>query len=76
MIMRVSDHALVRFLDNAGGIDVELLRARLEASLERAGAVADRIGVGDYVIHADGLNYHVRDGTVVTVMVPPRGKRR
>ena len=76
MIMRVSDHALVRFLDNAGGLDVEALRTRLETSLARAAATADQIGARDYVIHADGLSYHVRDGTVVTVMVPPRGKRR
>lgn len=65
---RVSDHALLRFLDRAGGLAVEQLRAQLEASLDRAGAAAEAIGGGDYLITADGLVYVVRDGTVTTVL--------
>ena len=71
MTLRISDHALVRFLDRAGGLDVEGLRVRIERALARAAMVADRVGARDYAIHADGLTYHVRDGTVVTV-VPQR----
>ena len=32
-----------------------------------ASCSAARVGAGSYVIHADGLDYRVRDGTVVTV---------
>jgi hypothetical protein len=65
---RISDHALVRFLERAGALDVEGLRARLAASLGRACAAADTIDARDYLIQADGLLYVVRDGTVTTVL--------
>ena len=67
---RISDHALVRFLARAGGLDVEALRSRLAMSLERAGHAADSLGASDYRILVDGLEYHVRNGVVVTVIDP------
>ena len=70
MALRVSDHALVRFLERAGGYDVEPLRQLLEASLARAAAAARSIGVDEYLIHADGLMYVVRNETVTTIMDP------
>ncbi|PAL20201.1 hypothetical protein [Sphingopyxis sp. GW247-27LB] len=83
---RVSDHALLRFLERAGGLAVEQLRAQLETSLDRAATAADTIGGGDYLIVADGLAYVIRSGTVTTVMdegnpgvrarmLDPRGSR-
>lgn len=71
--IRVSDRALVRFLERAGGYDVEGLRAGLERSLERAHSAAASIGVRDHLILADGLAYVVRNGTVSTVL--PQGSR-
>lgn len=65
---RVSDHALLRFLDRAGGLDVEQLRGRLESSLERAGDAAGTMGARDYLIVADGLSFVVRGGTVTTII--------
>jgi hypothetical protein len=79
--LRVSDHALVRFLARAGGYEVEAVRAALAASLARAARAAGTIGSGDYVIRADGLSYIVRDGVLVTVArdrsrePPPAGKQ-
>lgn len=68
MNLRVSDHALVRFLERAAGLDVEGLRARIGASLARSVAAADRMGADDITVIADGLLYVVRNGTVVTVL--------
>lgn len=68
--LRVSDHALLRFLDRAGELDVEELRARLEESLGRAGKAAASICAEDYLIQADGLTYVVREAVVVTILHP------
>jgi hypothetical protein len=68
MIVNVSDHALVRFLERAGGLDVEGLRASLGASLSRAGAAAKAIGAGEFAVKADGLVYVIERGVVVTVL--------
>jgi hypothetical protein len=66
--LRVSDHALLRILQRAGGLDVETLRAAVEASLKRATIAAGAIGQADYVVTADGLRYVVAGGVLVTVI--------
>lgn len=63
-----SDHALVRFLERAGGLDLEDLRARLAGSLAHAYERARSITSYDFVIKADGLVYVVRGETVTTVI--------
>ncbi|MGD0564520.1 MAG: hypothetical protein ABSA66_15695 [Roseiarcus sp.] len=68
MILSVSDHALVRFLERAGGLDVEALRASLTLSLGRAADAAETLGLAQFTIKADGLAYLVSSGVVVTVM--------
>ncbi|MFT4098447.1 MAG: hypothetical protein QM651_15120 [Rhodoblastus sp.] len=62
----ISDHALLRFFERAGGLDVEAVRLMLSRSLERAKKAATNIGGGDYTIKADGLIYIVVDNRVVT----------
>ena len=76
MTLRVSDHALLRFLERAGGLDAEALRASIAAGLERGFRAAKRIGLKDGEVHirADGLVYVIRDDTVVTIR--PDGPRR
>lgn len=64
----VSDHALLRFLERAGGLDIESLRGRLNASLTRAHTAARSLGGSDYLIRSDGLLYVVRGDTVTTVL--------
>lgn len=66
---RVSDHALIRFLERAGGFDVEQLRLSIGHSLTRAMLVCDKIGTSDAVITVDGLRYVVTNGVVVTVLL-------
>lgn len=66
--VHVSDIALLRFLERTGGIDVEGMRARIAASLERAHDAALTMGSTAHLILADGLVYVVRHGTVTTVL--------
>lgn len=75
-MMNISDHALLRFMERAGGLDVEGLRAAVAASLERAAVAAETIGVRDYSIRADGLVYRIRGGSLVTVLYDPSSLRR
>ncbi|MCA0425647.1 MAG: hypothetical protein LCH61_20455 [Proteobacteria bacterium] len=72
-MMRISDHALIRFLDRVAGLDVEGLRATLALSLDRAHRAAESLGAADYTVKADGLVYVVRDGVLVTVLGPAGG---
>ena len=65
---KITDHALVRFLERAGGMDVEQLRADLSASLERANMAARALSQSDFLIRVDGLLYVVRGENVVTVI--------
>lgn len=64
----VSDHALLRFLERAGGLDIEELRTRLTNSLARAHAAARSLGSSDYLIRSDGMLYVVRGETVTTIV--------
>lgn len=71
-VVRVSDHALLRFVERAGGLDIETLRAALEASLKRSVDAAGKIGENEVVIVVDGLRYVLRNCVVVTVTKVPR----
>lgn len=66
--MRVSDHALLRFMQRTGGFDVEGLRAAVEDSLARAIDMAYRLRAEEFRIVVDGLVYVVRDRVVTTVL--------
>lgn len=70
--VRVSDHALLRFIERAGGLDVESVRAALQGSLKRAVTAADQVTTGEYVIVADGLEYIIVGSVVVTIKVARR----
>lgn len=65
---RVSDHALLRFLERAGGLAVEQLRQTLETSLDRAGRAAAELDASEYLIVVDDLTFVVRSGTVTTIL--------
>jgi len=67
--VRVSDHALVRFLERTGALDAEALRASIEDSLQRAVDRACVLRASQFEIVADGLRYVVRGTSVVTVLV-------
>lgn len=54
--VRVTDHAMIRFLERVGGLDVEALRQALARSMEEAarlGAAAAVIEGFRYVLRSD-----------------------
>lgn len=67
-MIRISNHALVRFLERSGAAEVEPLKAAIAASLERARQAAGELGRDSFVVVADGLRYVVEDGVLVTVL--------
>lgn len=71
----ITDHALVRWLEWEGFVDVAQLRRIIGGSLQRAVNAAAEIHVDNYSIIADGLVYLVRDGTLVTIREETPGNR-
>jgi hypothetical protein len=65
--IRVSDHALVRFLERGAGVPIETLRANLQASLDRARRVAASLDTQDFNVLIGGLRFVVVNNVVVTV---------
>lgn len=68
MSIGISDHALLRFLERGGGLDIEALRLQLTVSLARAHSAARSVADCDYLIKADGMIYVVRGETVTTIL--------
>lgn len=64
----VTDHALVRFPERAGGLDVEALRTAISASLVRAHSAASEIGGGNYIVSTEELSFVVREEKLTTVL--------
>jgi hypothetical protein len=65
-MIRVSDHAFVRFLERSGAAEVEPLKQAIAASLDRARRAAGELGRDSFVVVADGLKYVVENGVLVT----------
>lgn len=65
--VRVTDHALVRFLERAGGMELEPLRQMLAQSLDQAVDVAKQLGETKVTVIGGGLRYVVCNGVLVTV---------
>ncbi|UPJ65270.1 hypothetical protein [Bradyrhizobium sp. 191] len=74
--LRVCDHALLRFIERVGGLDVEGLRRHLAESLDRAAGAAEQLGAREMTIAADGFHYVVMKGVVVTVLTPQMKPKR
>lgn len=70
--IRVTDHALLRWLERTGALDVEGIRSMLGQSLERAHSAGSELGVREYLILADELLYVVRGGALITVIKDER----
>lgn len=70
---RVSDHALLRWLERVGGADVEAVRTALSAGLARAAGAANAIGEDSYTVVLADTVLVVREGVLVTVY--PRRKK-
>ena len=71
--IEISDHALVRWLERTGLVDFSPIKEALAESLSEAAGAALELGVGEFLILADGMVYVVRDRTLVTA-VPEDGR--
>lgn len=67
---RVTDHALLRYLERSSGIDVEALRGSLTSRLERASVAAAQLGIENYAVRLDGVQFIIRAERVTTVLKP------
>ncbi|MGO8738600.1 hypothetical protein [Rhodoblastus sp.] len=70
MILKITDHAMVRFYERVAGLPVERLRAALAADLARAARAAGQIGASHYAVKRDGVTFVVDNGVVLTVLAP------
>jgi len=73
--LEVSDHALVRWMQRTGLIDLDPVRNALRQSLERVAGAAIELGSTEFLILADGMVFVVRDGVVTTAM-PEDGRHQ
>jgi hypothetical protein len=60
--VHVTDHAVLRYLERAHGLDVEAIRAHL------AGRALTGAQLGAAAVVVDGIKLVLRDTTVVTVI--------
>jgi len=63
-IIHVTDHAILRFLERAHGLDVELVRRHL------AGKAVNAVRLGAIAVTVENVKLVVREATVVTVLQP------
>lgn len=70
--LHVTDHAILRFLERGGVVDVSAVRRALADLLGRAAGSAEVIG-GDYRIRVAGLDFVCVEDRVVTV-IDPKGR--
>lgn len=76
---KVSDHAIVRFLERVHGVDMMSVKAQmLSAEVLSAMAVSRRNGNRDRHVRHGGCDFVVRGDTLVTCLGPDqaRGQRR
>lgn len=60
--LRITDHALLRYLERAQGVDVESVRRKIRRKVQR-GHEAGAVGV-----LVDGVRFVLRGDSVVTVL--------
>ena len=66
----VTDHAVIRYLERGRGMDIDRIRAEI-AELCRRGLDQGACGA-----KADGLEFRIEEGVVVTCQHPTRPDRR
>lgn len=69
-MIKVSDHAVVRYLERRQGVDVEAIRQTIASSLDSHAArkLVEFSGGAPCKINVDGMSYCVRRNTVTTCL--------
>lgn len=75
-MIKVSDHAVVRYLERRQGVDIEAIRQTIASSLDSRAArrLVEFSGGAPCKINVDGMSYCVRRNTVTTCL--PESKRK
>lgn len=68
--IKISDGALVRFLERTNAVDVDAIRAQMAAPLEAACTAAGTINVGSFAIKNQGWFFQFRSGHIMTSCYP------
>lgn len=69
---RVTDHALVRYLERVLKIDLDVVRREILTP-----AVVDALKTGATGVTVNGVKFIAKDGILITVISnPPKGKTR
>lgn len=66
-MIKVSDHAVVRYLERRLGVDIEAVRQAIAGSLDSR--LVEFSGGAACKISADGMSYWIRRNTVTTCVV-------
>lgn len=66
--MRVSDHAVLRYLQRQSGLDVEAVRAEIAALVARGVAAGTSLDAGGFTVLAGGLRFVVKNEVIVTTL--------
>lgn len=66
----VSDHAVIRYLERAKGIEMDVIRAEIALICKRG------LETGACGVLAGGLEYRIEGGVVVTVQIPSHPNHR
>lgn len=69
MTIRITDHAVLRWLERVHGVDVEGFRQKLLDDVEAAAVVGGSIGKRFTLKRAEG-NYIIDNNTLITVTPP------
>lgn len=70
--IRVTDHAILRYLERAGGFDIDRMRREITSRIERVGFTTPGH------VRIDGMTFVVKDtpdGPIVTTAFPSKRRR-
>jgi hypothetical protein len=67
-VIHVTDHALLRYLERVHGVDIEVFRAALRATVGEAAIAAGAAIGGSYAVKAGRHAYICQGETVITVV--------
>ena len=68
-MIRVTDHAVVRWIERAHGIDVAAIRRQIVSKVTRSVDLAEQLDErGNVTVVLDGVRYVVRDHRVITIL--------
>lgn len=77
MTIHISDHAVLRYLERTGRVDVVGIRADLAKRIDLCAAAAVRIGIsGTYAVRIDGVKLLIVGSTATAVTALPGRKSR